>query len=96
MRYFDAYRMDKWLFTRCGVCAALVAEIDQETHTEWHENAQLRMDTHAEIMGKQTQVLEKLTYRTKTGKVLTDAEIQALADEAEAGYDVSHLKERDG
>jgi hypothetical protein len=54
------------------------------------------MDTHAEIMGKQTQVLEKLTYRTKTGKVLTDAEIQALADEAEAGYDVSHLKERDG
>lgn len=28
---------------------------------------------------------------TKTGKVLTDADIQALADEAEAGYDVSHL-----
>ena len=30
-------------------------------------------------------------YRTKSGKVLTDDEIQALADEAEAGYDVSHL-----
>ena len=32
-----------------------------------------------------------MTFRTKTGKVLTDADIQALADEAEAGYDVSHL-----
>ena len=29
---------------------------------------------------------------TKTGKVLTDADIEALADEAEQGYDVSHLK----
>lgn len=28
---------------------------------------------------------------TKTGKVLTDSDIQALADEAEKGYDVSHL-----
>lgn len=27
------------------------------------------------------------TYRTKTGRVLTDADIQALADEAERGYD---------
>ena len=32
--------------------------------------------------------------RTKSGKVLTDDDIQALADEAEAGYDVSHLKPR--
>ena len=32
-------------------------------------------------------------YRTKSGKVLTDAEIQELADEAEKGYDVEHLKE---
>jgi hypothetical protein len=37
MRYFDAYRMEKWLFTRCGECGAVVAEVDQETHTEWHE-----------------------------------------------------------
>jgi hypothetical protein len=42
MRYFDAYRMTgdngtKWLFTRCGECGAVVAEVDQETHTEWHE-----------------------------------------------------------
>src|SRR5215470_11620816 len=35
---------------------------------------------------------EPETYRTKTGRVLTDADIQALADEAERGYDVEHLK----
>ena len=29
------------------------------------------------------------TYTTKTGEVLTDEDIQALADEAERGYDVS-------
>ena len=34
------------------------------------------------------------TYRTKTGKVLTDADIEALADEAERGYDVEVLKTR--
>lgn len=34
------------------------------------------------------------TYRTKTGKVLTDADIEALADEAESGYDVEALKTR--
>lgn len=30
-------------------------------------------------------------YVTKSGKVLTDADIEAFADEAERGYDVSHL-----
>jgi len=34
------------------------------------------------------------TYKTKTGKVLTDADIEALADEAELGYDVNALKSR--
>lgn len=33
-------------------------------------------------------------YVTKTGRVLTDADIEALADEAERGYDVSHLIKR--
>jgi hypothetical protein len=33
-------------------------------------------------------------YTTKTGKVLTDADIEALADEAERGYDVEVLKPR--
>lgn len=33
-------------------------------------------------------------FKTKTGKVLTDADIEALADEAERGYDVEVLKTR--
>jgi hypothetical protein len=33
-------------------------------------------------------------YRTKDGKVLTEADIDALAAEAEAGYDVSKLTPR--
>ncbi len=35
-----------------------------------------------------------LTYRTKSGKVLTDPDIEAMADEAEAGYDVDLLRSR--
>ena len=33
-------------------------------------------------------------YTTKTGKTLTDADIEAMADEAERGYDVEVLKAR--
>lgn len=33
-------------------------------------------------------------YKTMTGKVLTDADIEAMADEAEPGYDVETLKSR--
>jgi len=33
-------------------------------------------------------------YRTASGKTLTDADIEALADEAERGYDVDVLKAR--
>ena len=33
-------------------------------------------------------------FKTKTGKVLTDADIEAMADEAERGYDVEMLKSR--
>jgi Ribbon-helix-helix protein, copG family len=34
------------------------------------------------------------TYRTKSGKILTDADIEAMADEAEGGYDVETLRSR--
>jgi uncharacterized protein (DUF4415 family) len=34
------------------------------------------------------------TFKTKSGKVLTDADIEALADDAEGGYDVETLKAR--
>ena len=33
----------------------------------------------------------KTEYRTKSGRVLTEEDIEALAAEAEKGYDVSHL-----
>ena len=36
------------------------------------------------------------TYKTKTGKVLTDRDIENLADEAERGYDVEELRRRPG
>lgn len=34
------------------------------------------------------------SYRTASGRVLTDADIEALADEAEAGYDVEQFRPR--
>jgi len=34
-------------------------------------------------------------YRTKTGRILTNEDIEALADEAERGYDVSELRRRE-
>jgi hypothetical protein len=34
------------------------------------------------------------TYRTKTGKVVTDADIDAMADDADKGFDVDTLKAR--
>lgn len=37
---------------------------------------------------------EKKTYGTNTGKLLTDADIEAMADEAELGYDVEVLRTR--
>lgn len=33
----------------------------------------------------------KESYRTESGRVLTDADIEAMADEAEQGYDVEAL-----
>jgi hypothetical protein len=36
------------------------------------------------------------TYRTKSGRELTEADLDALADEAEAGYDVDQLLARRG
>jgi uncharacterized protein (DUF4415 family) len=34
------------------------------------------------------------TYRTKTGKVLTDTDVDSMADDAERDYDVEALKAR--
>lgn len=37
---------------------------------------------------------DSVRLRTKSGRALTDADVQALADEAERGYDVSQFVER--
>ena len=37
---------------------------------------------------------EAKSYTTKSGKVVTDVEIEAMADEAERGYDPEVLKAR--
>lgn len=37
---------------------------------------------------------DEKTYRTKTGKVLTDADVEALSREVEGDYDVEALKAR--
>jgi type I restriction enzyme, R subunit len=39
---------------------------------------------------------EPRIYRTKSGRALTDADIAALSDEAERGYDVEHFVKRPG
>jgi Ribbon-helix-helix protein, copG family len=39
-------------------------------------------------------VEESKTYKTTTGRVLTDADIEAMADEAERDFDVERLKVR--
>ena len=37
---------------------------------------------------------DQKTYKTMSGKVLTDADIERMADEAERGYDVDGLRAR--
>jgi hypothetical protein len=36
--------------------------------------------------------IELIVAKTRTGKTLTDSDMERLADEAEQGYDVSHLQ----
>ena len=56
---------------------------------------------HALLFGRSTTgysegpvMTEGKPYKTRTGKVLTDADIEAMADEAERGYDVEMLLKR--
>jgi hypothetical protein len=45
-------------------------------------------------MGETVMADKNKTHLTKTGKVLTDTDIDALADEVEGDYDVDLLKTR--
>jgi hypothetical protein len=53
------------------------------------------IDTAIRLLRRHYPVQRASTYRTAGGRELTDAEIQELAAEAERGYDVDELKERD-
>jgi hypothetical protein len=48
----------------------------------------------AVLMWRQNHSDELTPVVTRTGKALTDQEIQALADEAERGYNVREFKRR--
>lgn len=50
-------------------------------------------DPEADIRGDMQRVMrESDPYRTRTGRVVTDDELQQLAAEAEQGYDVGRIK----
>jgi hypothetical protein len=53
------------------------------------------IDTALRLLRRHYPVRRASTYRTRDGRELIDAEIQELAVEAERGYDVDELKERD-
>jgi hypothetical protein len=67
---------------------ALISELWDRVSTL--ESQMKTLNERAIKDGDQVEIGE--TYKTKSGKVLTDEDIQALADEAEEGYDIEHLK----
>lgn len=74
-----------WYIEGPGVARTYVGRVVREAQ-----------ETADAIVDRALAALEPgLPLVTKSGRVLTDADIEALADEAEAGYDVSLLKERE-
>jgi hypothetical protein len=72
----------------------IVVEAAKEVYRVLHEaEGGGRDDIDFSALGTVLAALdpEQKPYRTKSGRVLTDAEIEALADEAERGYDIDHL-----
>lgn len=75
--------------------------VDDETWARWQASAEDRGYALGDFIKAcveevlQTGGLPKQTvWKTASGRVLTDADIQKLADEAERGYDVEQLKAR--
>jgi hypothetical protein len=80
-----------WLTADVALLYSILAEFIEGTY------ASLTLyEAHTENLIERVHTLEQAAhYHTKTGKVLTYEDIQALADEAERGYDVSQLKPRE-
>lgn len=77
----------------CNVCGAPATvrdtEYDEYYCNEHGEEYQVFEGPHERLASHD----EEGPYVTKTGKVLTEEDIEKLSEEAEAGYDVSQLKE---
>lgn len=72
---------------------------DAETKARWEKAAAASMTSLSEFVRaaveeKIERGVEPPVLRTKSGRVLTDADIEALADEAERGYDPATLTAR--
>lgn len=68
----------------------------EERDSGWwrvHESLNIEDGPHRE---RPVMIQEGEVVRTKTGTVLTQEDLQRLADEAEGGYDVSRIRERPG
>lgn len=68
-----------------------------ETGLHWRtEDCDQWCVTAPDPFGKLARQLDtEHVYRTKTGRVLSAEDFEGLADEAEQGYDVEHLADRE-
>lgn len=84
--WIEPHELVDHLMTRHGYkrteLPAYLVHIREAGHQRLHDDVQ------------KDEVDHDHNYVTETGRVLTEEDIQALADEAERGYDVSLLKDR--
>lgn len=87
--------------SQCNVCGkpAVIHDLEYDEYycQEHGEEYEVSTGPHERLADREEGTWRVTAqgeeYVTKTGKVLTQTDIEALADEAEAGYDVSKLKE---
>lgn len=81
------------LIRKIGEKRVKIAEEDppNETQATMTEGVIIGLDMAEAIVH---EVFGRQPLITKSGKVLTDEDIERLADEAERGYDIENLKER--
>jgi plasmid stability protein len=93
---FLGYRPDTMLvpFWYDGGVAMTLRLPDELREALGVEAASSGRSVHAEILFRLRESVGQ--YVTRSGRVLTDADVEALADEAEVGYDVSGLSAPEG
>src|SRR4051812_37208194 len=78
------------LYETADRLSAALRQLD-ELRTKMEELTTRLMEIDTEVVNSVLPAEDR--FVTKTGKVLTDEDIEALADEAERGYDVSSFTE---